>query len=164
MIGRIILSKENVAGEYRGVGRTLFAAILLAIGGVLNVVWGIAAISNSAFFAHPQHYIFGGLRQTELSASIRMNWTYTPKLSLQLYAQPLISAGRYDFYQELARPRSNSFVRYGRDNGSTIEYVDSTNSYTADPDGAGPAQPLSFGNQNFNFKSLRGNEIGRAHV
>src|SRR5947208_143536 len=48
-------------GEYRGVGRTLFAAILLAIGGVLNVVWGIAATSNSAFFAHPQHYIFGGL-------------------------------------------------------------------------------------------------------
>ncbi|HYX82738.1 MAG TPA: DUF5916 domain-containing protein, partial [Gemmatimonadales bacterium] len=91
----------------------------------------------------------------------RLNWTYTPKLSLQLYAQPLISAGQYDYYQELVRPRSNAFARYGRDNGSTIAYVDSTNTYTVDPDGVGPAQSLSFGNQDFNFKSLRGNAVLR---
>jgi hypothetical protein len=48
--------------EYAGAGRAEFAALLLAIGGVLNVVWGIAEISNSAFFAHHQHYIFGGLK------------------------------------------------------------------------------------------------------
>jgi len=107
------------------------------------------------------HYVFGGLSQTELSAAIRLNWTYSPTLSLQLYAQPLISAGRYDYYRELARPRSASFIRYGRDNGSTIAYVDSTNSYTVDPDGPGPAQPMSFGNQSFNFKSLRGNAVLR---
>ncbi len=49
-------------GEHRGAGRTFFAALLLAIGGVLNVVWGIAAISNSHFFAAHQHYVFGSLR------------------------------------------------------------------------------------------------------
>jgi len=49
-------------GAARGTTRALFAALLLAIGGVLNVVWGIAAISNSAFFAHHQHYVFGSLR------------------------------------------------------------------------------------------------------
>src|SRR5258705_71864 len=107
------------------------------------------------------HYVFGGLSQTELSAAIRLNWTYSPTLSLQLYAQPLISAGRYDYSREPARPRSASFIRYGRDNGSTIAYVDSTNSYTVDPDGRGPAQPMSFGNQSFNFKSLRGNAVLR---
>ena len=46
---------------HTGAGRTFFAAILLGIGGVLNVVWGIAAISNSAFFVHHAHYVFGGL-------------------------------------------------------------------------------------------------------
>lgn len=47
--------------EYRGAGRTFFAALLLGIGGILNVVWGIAAISNSHFFARHQHYVFGSL-------------------------------------------------------------------------------------------------------
>lgn len=47
--------------EHTGAARTFFAAILLGIGGVLNVVWGIAAISNSAFFVHHAHYFFGGL-------------------------------------------------------------------------------------------------------
>jgi len=47
--------------ENRGAGRTFFAAILLGIGGILNVVWGIAAISNSHFFAQHQHYVFGSL-------------------------------------------------------------------------------------------------------
>ncbi len=119
----------------------------------------ITAIPDSTGGA--PHYVFGGLSQTELSAAIRLNWTYSPTLSLQLYAQPLISAGRYDYYRELAKPRSASFIRYGRDNGSTIAYVDSTNSYTVDPDGPGPAQPMSFGNQSFNFKSLRGNAVLR---
>lgn len=47
--------------EHRGAGRTFFAALLLGIGGILNVVWGIAAISNSHFFAQHQHYVFGSL-------------------------------------------------------------------------------------------------------
>ena len=49
-------------GEVRGVGRSMFAAILLMIGGVLNVIWGIAAISNSHFFVHNQHYVFSNLK------------------------------------------------------------------------------------------------------
>ncbi len=46
----------------RGVGRSMFAAVLLMIGGVLNVIWGIAAIGNSSFFVHNQKYIFGDLK------------------------------------------------------------------------------------------------------
>jgi len=124
-------------------------------------ITAIADTSGGAPNTYDRHYVFGGLRQTELSAAIRLNWTYSPTLSLQLYAQPLISAGRYDYYRELARPRSASFIRYGRDNGSTIAYIDSTNSYVVDPDGAGPAPTMSFGNQDFNFKSLRGNAVLR---
>ena len=48
--------------ESRGVGRALFAAILLGVGGVLNVIYGIAAIGNSHFFAHDQHYVFANLK------------------------------------------------------------------------------------------------------
>ncbi len=48
--------------EGRGVGRAMFAAVLLMIGGVLNVIWGIAAIGNSKFFTHNTHYVFGNLK------------------------------------------------------------------------------------------------------
>lgn len=48
--------------EPRGAGRALFAAVFLMVGGVLNIVWGIAAISSSGFFMDNQHYIFGSLK------------------------------------------------------------------------------------------------------
>lgn len=46
----------------RGLGRALFAATLLMIGGVLNIIYGIAAISNSNFFVANTHYVFADLK------------------------------------------------------------------------------------------------------
>jgi len=48
--------------EVRGLGRAMLAAVFLMIGGVLNVIYGIAAISNSQFFAQNTHYVFAGLK------------------------------------------------------------------------------------------------------
>ncbi len=36
----------------KGLGRALFVAILLLIAGVLNVIYGIAAVGNAHFFAN----------------------------------------------------------------------------------------------------------------
>ena len=47
--------------EMKGPGRALLATVLLAVGGVLNVIYGIAAISNSKFFSHHQ-FMFGNLK------------------------------------------------------------------------------------------------------
>jgi len=46
----------------RGLGRTMFAAILLMVGGVLGVIYGIAAISNSSFFVNSTRFIFSDLK------------------------------------------------------------------------------------------------------
>jgi hypothetical protein len=48
--------------EVRGLGRAIFAAVLLMVGGVLNVIYGIAAIGNSKFFVHDTKYVFGNLK------------------------------------------------------------------------------------------------------
>ena len=45
----------------RGLGRAIFAAALLMIGSVLNIIYGIAAIGNSKFFVQDQKYVFGNL-------------------------------------------------------------------------------------------------------
>lgn len=109
-------------------------------------------------------YIFGRLDQKEFSGSVRLDWTFTPKLSLQLYLQPLISVGKYDQFKELREPGAFAFNRYGEDNGSTISEVrnpdGSLDHYTVDPDGSGQRNfPLY--NPDFNFKSLRGNAVLR---
>ena len=44
-----------------GGGWLLFASIMLAIAGALNIVWGIAAIGNSKFFTHNATYILSDL-------------------------------------------------------------------------------------------------------
>ncbi len=46
----------------RGAGRTMFAAILLVIAGVLNVIYGIGAISDAHFFTDSgSHYVLSSL-------------------------------------------------------------------------------------------------------
>jgi hypothetical protein len=106
-----------------------------------------------------RRYIFGLLDQTQVSASLRMNWTFTPKLSLQLYAQPLLSTGSYNELKELAKPSTYSFNKYG-EGTSSISFANDL--YTVDPDGTlGPAQPFTFANPNFNYKSLRVNAVLR---
>jgi hypothetical protein len=46
----------------RGMGRAAFVAILLLIAGTLNIIYGIAAISEAHFFTDVgNHYVFSGL-------------------------------------------------------------------------------------------------------
>ena len=104
-----------------------------------------------------RRYIFGELDQTTFSSSIRMQWTFTPDMSLQLFAQPLISSGRYANLKELRAPGTYDFNVFGVDNGSTFD----PETFIADPDGDGPAAPLSLSDNDFNFKSLRGTAVLR---
>jgi hypothetical protein len=46
-------------------------------------------------------YVFGRLEQKTHSLTLRVNYTMTPNLSLQVYAQPFVSSGSYVEYKEL---------------------------------------------------------------
>lgn len=46
----------------QGSGWVLFAGIMIMMVGVLNVIWGIAAIGESSFFVQDTKYIFSDLR------------------------------------------------------------------------------------------------------
>ena len=105
-------------------------------------------------------YVFGNLAQQQLTIPTRANVILTPRISIQVYAQPLISVGEYDNFKELAHPRTFDFLSYGADIGELF-YDGRTNIYQVDPDGAGSAPPFSFANPDFNFKSLRLNAVFR---
>jgi hypothetical protein len=52
------------------------------------------------------HYLFAHLDQELLSFTSRLNYTATTALSLQLYAEPFMTTGRYIRLRELASPRA----------------------------------------------------------
>ncbi len=112
-----------------------------------------------------RRYIFSDLYQTTLSATTRIEWTASPTLSLQLYAQPFTSAGDYRALKELAKPGTTRYTVYGRDGGSTLAETRDAQAratgYTIDPDGGGAAVPFTLTNPDFNFHSLRGNAVVR---
>src|SRR5262249_27569136 len=101
-------------------------------------------------------YVFATLDQRVASLVTRVDWTLTPKMSVQLYVQPLVVSGRYSSFKEFKAPRDFVFAVYGRDQG-TIER-DSTGVVTIDP---GNGNLIRFGDPDFNFRSLLGNAVLR---
>jgi hypothetical protein len=80
-----------------------------------------------------RRYVFAPLHQTELALVTRFNLTFSPRLSLETYAQPLISSGDYGDPKQLRAARTYDFVPF--------------NDQAPDLD--------------FNFRSLRGNAVLR---
>jgi len=113
---------------------------------------------STASSTYGYRYIFARMIQRTISANFRLNWTFTPKLSLQLYAQPLFSIGKYDGFKELSEARTYNFKLYGVNEG-TIKNLNGQ--YEIDPDGSGLITPFIIGNPDFNFKSLRVNLVLR---
>ncbi len=106
-----------------------------------------------------RRYVFGGLDQTTVSLETRVNVTFTPLLSLQLYVEPFVSTGNYGELKELERPGTFKFLEYGTDIGTVSQ--DLGGSYAVDPDGAGPAAPFAVADRDFSYRSLIGNAVLR---
>jgi len=105
-------------------------------------------------------YLFATLEQTTVSMEIEASFTFSPTLTLEVTAEPFLGSGRYSAIRELAAPRTFDFLEYGEDVG-TISRSDETARYTVDPDGSGPAASFSFGDPNFNVRSLLGSAVLR---
>jgi len=105
-----------------------------------------------------RRYVFGELDQTTVSMETRLNVTFTPSLSLQVYAQPFLSSGRYERIKELGAPRTFDFIRYGEDAGEILRQ--SNGFYRVDPDGSGETT-FQVRDPDFNLRSLRGNAVLR---
>jgi hypothetical protein len=121
-----------------------------------------------------RRYIFGELERRTVSMQARINWTFTPNLSFQLFAQPLLSSGDYLTYKQLETPRTYDFDAFEEgaysevggvvtcvggqlcteveDDGDLRQHVD------LDEDGIAD---YAFGDRDFNVRSLVGNAVLR---
>ena len=53
---------EPRATEPRGLGMVMFASVVVAIVGIFNLIYGIAAVANAHVFVAGAHYVWGDLR------------------------------------------------------------------------------------------------------
>ncbi|HEX8725774.1 MAG TPA: DUF5916 domain-containing protein [Gemmatimonadaceae bacterium] len=87
------------------------------------------------------HYTFAHLDQTTVAATVRVNYTFTPAVSLQAYLQPFVSKGTYSDVRQLsATPRAAAYdARFAPYDNASV---------TGDPGG-------------FNFKQFESNVVFR---
>jgi hypothetical protein len=111
-----------------------------------------------------QRVVFAELEQNVLSLDTRLNWTFSPTLTLELFAQPFVATGDYSDYKEFVRPRSARTRAFTPQELSVVESAADGRpvSFRLDTDGD-PAvdQEFRFSNNSFNVRSLRGNAVLR---
>ncbi|MDX1419943.1 MAG: DUF5916 domain-containing protein [Rubricoccaceae bacterium] len=117
-------------------------------------------------------YVFADIRREAFELGLRLDWTFTPDLSLQLFAEPFVLSGRYSGFKEFRTPRTYDFDVYGLDKGAITPRVcdgdpcaprpaatdETPTDYLVDP---GDGEPFTLSNRDFNFRSLRGNAVLR---
>jgi hypothetical protein len=100
-------------------------------------------------------YVFSTVDVSEISARLRANYTFTPNLSLETYAEPFASSGAFHSFGELLAPRSRELLRYGTNGTTIVRNSDGSHTVT---DGAAS---FDIDNEDFNVRSLRTNAVLR---
>ena len=94
----------------------------------------VTSVADPAYTStYGRRYVFAPLRQTSVGLETRFNFTFSPTLSLETYAQPLLSSADYGDATQLVAPKTYDFTPY-----------------------SGQVPSLDF-----NLRSLRGNAVLR---
>jgi hypothetical protein len=102
------------------------------------------------------HYVFARIRQRTGSLTLRVNWTFSPRLSLQAYAQPFVASGQYSELKDIDNPRADRYAdRFTPIDGASYMLADGT--YTVRTSGAS----YQFGRPDFDFRQLRSTVVVR---
>ncbi|MEJ2186645.1 MAG: DUF5916 domain-containing protein, partial [Gemmatimonadota bacterium] len=114
--------------------------------------------------ANGHSYSFlGTVDQTTISLTARLNYTFSPTLSLQFYAQPFISAGAYSHYKVVTDPRAARYTdRVHTLTPDQLQLTTSGDETTVNVDVNGDGTyDFDFEDPSFNFKQLRSNLVLR---
>jgi hypothetical protein len=101
-------------GFFFGIGIRPASNIQIHIGPSYRTGYDFAQWIRNIDDADGRHYVFGELKNKVLDLSTRVNVSFTPNLSFQLYLQPFVAVGDYSNFKEFARPESYEFKPYTR--------------------------------------------------
>jgi hypothetical protein len=100
-------------------------------------------------------YIFGRVLVSEISTQFRMNYSFTPNLTLETYAQPFAASGYFSAFGELAAAGDRNLFFYGTSGAGITRNSDGSHTVT-DGGQSFDIEPLDF-----NERSLRTNAVLR---
>ena len=115
----------------------------------------------SADHFHGQRVVFSDLAQRTLSMDTRISATFSPTLTLEVFAQPFISSGDYSNFKEYTAPRTTDRRLFGTQISALPSNAGRDSVYVLDPDADPSTANFTFRNPDFNFRSLRGNAVLR---
>jgi len=115
--------------------------------------------SATAFYG--QRVVFSDLEQHVASMNTRLNWTFSPTLTLELFAQPFIATGSFSGYKEFVRARSIEKHEFDAQQLTPVVDQGRVVGYELDPDRNAATANFQLPNPDFNFRSLRGNAVLR---
>lgn len=117
----------------------------------------VGTLPGGPAVTYGSRYIFGTVDQTVLATTLRLNYTFAPDLTLEVYAQPFTASGNYSRFGELPAPRRGDLRRYGTD-GTTITALSDQFHTVTDTRYGGT---FEIPNPDFNVFSLRSNVVLR---
>jgi hypothetical protein len=130
----------------------------------------VAAANDPSFTpTFGQRFIFADIDRTTFSLGTRLNATFTPQLTLQLFAQPLLSAGEFVTYKQFAQAGTAQFDPFEEGvadlAGTSVRCVGGRTCRVGDTryvdfQGDGVSD-ISFRERDFRVRSLRGNAVLR---
>lgn len=116
---------------------------------------------SDAKMGNDPRYIFARIDQKTASFTFRLNYTFTPELSLEYYGEPFISAGKYSDFKRTTNTMADSFKdRYRIFPENELGFNSGDNNYAVDENRDGKVD-YSFDNPDFNFRQFRSNLVVR---
>ena len=113
-------------------------------------------VSEADDTAGMPHYVMARIAQTTASMTMRLNWTFSPHLSLQAYAQPFVATGRYSDYKDFYNPHASTFTdRFHQLQGNEYS-IDDAGTVHATYNGS-----YSFDKPDFDLRQLRSTVVLR---
>ena len=103
-------------------------------------------------------YIFATNKSSNISANLRVNWTFNPKMTLETYVRPYIQSARFSRFGELSRANTFDFDIYGEDEGVLQDMGNGL--YQVSMNGENPTA-FRFYRPDFTYTALQGNAVFR---
>jgi hypothetical protein len=107
-----------------------------------------------------RRYVFAFIDRSELAMRTRVNFAVTPDLTIESYAEPFVSSGRYYDFGELAAPSSRFLRQYG-DDGTTLARNADGSLTVSETLPSGEVDEFTLDNADFDVLSFRSNVVLR---
>lgn len=116
---------------------------------------------TEAIFGTDARYITADLAQKTLSATVRLDYTINPNLTIQYYGQPFISNGNYSSFNRVINPTASNYNdRIALFTPNQIGFNSIDDGYDIDENTDGVVD-YSIGNPNFSQVSFNSNLVVR---